>query len=208
MSLSFRRNARAAVIPAFLVAPLLGGCLPPAADEADAISCEGQGFPPGTNGNMRCALGLAEARADAGLPPLTHVASPPVTPPPPDHPGSVPQTVTVIVPPRKTSTINFSTYLDRDCRVVAPTVAAIGKQPEHGTAKILDRQDYPRYPFSSAHAACNKIRVAGIALDYTPGPNFVGTDFIEYRVKSNPEESGTFKFTIDVREPPLDDRLP
>jgi hypothetical protein len=173
------------------------------ADEQQIVACEAKGLRPGTDANLQCALKLAEDQKQAGIvqPPRPAVPVAPLVPPPPPRSRILPQLANIIVPPGQASTIIFSASADAGCKADGLPVIRIDKMPSHGVAVIIPRDDYPRFPLSSARAACNNRKISGLALNYTPAADFTGDDYIAYSVKTNGEGEGAYKLTITVKAP-------
>jgi hypothetical protein len=188
-----------------LVAALAGCDKPQAINEEDAAYCEAQGFPRGTDRNAQCAEQRADELAQSGIvhAPPTSVALAPAILPAPAHAGALPQEVPRTLPAVVMSTIDFAVSLNADCSADAPPAVKISKQPAHGTARLKERTDYPRFSLSPTPVACAGRQVRGVALEYTPAPDYVGPDLIEFEVASKNGKSDIFKVPITVKKPKI-----
>jgi hypothetical protein len=65
-----------------------------------------------------------------------------------------------------------------DCTPDALGTIKITQQPAHGKAVIVARDTYPSFPANNPRAACNKTKVPGLAVDYTPDNGFTGSDLM------------------------------
>lgn len=192
-----------------LLAALSGCDKPQAINEEDAAYCEKQGFPRGTDRNAQCAEQRAEELAQSGVvhAPPTSVALAPENLPGPGHSGALPQEIPRTVPAGATTTIDFAVSLNADCSAGAPPTVKISKQPTHGTARLTERTDYPRFSLSATPVACVARQVKGIALEYAPEADYTGPDLIEFAVVSKDGKNDIFKVPITVKKPKLERRL-
>jgi hypothetical protein len=184
----------------------LAACKPPILNGEDAAYCEEkEGFPRGTDKNAQCALDRADALEQAGVvrppPQPTPIAFPPGVLPPPVHPGGIPQVVPRTLVPERVATIDFAVALKPDCSIDNPPQVKIIKQPAHGIATLTERTDYPRFSLSATPAACVADKVQGIALEYTPNKEFLGSDLIEFEVSYKGGKDDLFRIPITVKKP-------
>ena len=186
-------------IPAAVFLTLTGCVAPHIVKERDALYCEAQGAPRGTDANVQCAIKHEAEQAEAGAgqePAVTSMSAAP--PPPPVHPGGVPQTLAKTVTTGVTATINFVISLKPDCSVNDIPVVRIDKQPEQGIVKLVRREDYARLSQNSFPAACANKKVPGIAVDYTSNKDYAGTDFIGFETVTKSVNLTVFKAPITV----------
>ena len=77
----------------------------------------------------------------------------------------------------KTSSLGGIFTVNPDCTPKEQQpVIRVTQQPTHGSLAVVQRPDYPTYPTYSPNAACNKVKVPGTFLDYTPQAGFTGSD--------------------------------
>jgi hypothetical protein len=107
--------ARLGVLLALIMTPALTGCaLYHVVNDEDALYCEKQGFKPGTDQNVDCALKRHEEQEDAGVkyPAPDDAALRPMPvqpPPPPGHAGGpIPQVTPITAPIGMSSAVNFT----------------------------------------------------------------------------------------------------
>jgi len=175
----------------------------------DALYCEKQGFPPGTDANFNCALQRGAERTASGAPegPDPVLTPIPLGPPaPPPRAGGVRQIVEVTVAPGITATPYFAFTLKDDCTVDGVPTMTIDKKPEHGVAHVAPRVDYANATANGPPAACADKKVSGVALEYTPAKNYEGYDYMEFETVAKSGALTTFKVAIAVEKPePSDD---
>ena len=197
---------------ALAVAPLvLTGCNNAKIVSAqDSFFCDKQGFPSGTDGNVDCALKRAEERTvTSGAPEAPDpILSPPPkgSPAPPPRAGGARQILEVTVRPDVTATVHFAFSLKDDCTTDGVPTMKMDRQPEHGTADIVPRTDFPNVTATGASPTCADKKVTGVALEYTPIKTYEGFDYLEFETLTKSGALTFYKTQIAVEKPdPSDD---
>ena len=72
--------------------------------------------------------------------------------------------------------LNFAYSLNPDCSSRALPKLSMVRPPTHGTVKIEERSDFPRFPPGNPFAKCNAAKVSGVSVEYTPQSGFTGSD--------------------------------
>jgi dienelactone hydrolase len=98
-----------------------------------------------------------------------------------------------------TTTLNFAYGVNPDCSSRGLPKIRVVQAPEHGTATVASREDFPRFPANHPDAACNQRRVAGTAVDYTPAAGFTGADSLAFEEISLDHRDTVFRIAITVR---------
>ncbi len=175
----------------------------------DSFFCDKQGFPSGTDGNVDCALKRAEDRAASGAPeaPDPILTPPPKGPPaPPPRAGGARQILEVTVRPDVTATVHFAFSLKDDCTTDGVPTMQIDRQPEHGTARVVPRTDFPNVTATGASPTCADKKVDGVVLEYTPIKTYEGFDYLEFETLTRSGALTFYKIQIAVEKPePSDD---
>jgi hypothetical protein len=174
---------------------------PRVVDDADAVYCEKQGLPRGSDVNVRCALDRRKEQEEAGIerPAPQHAPMAPGFVEPPSRPGGILQIFAKTVPPEATTTIDFIVSLDAECKAGDVPVVAITKQPAHGILKLTPRTDYRRVSLGSIPPACSGAKVAGIAVEYTPNKTYQGLDSIGFTATDHKKLDGIFRVDLTVQ---------
>ncbi len=200
------------VFAGLAILPLLAlpGCYHPhIVNDQDAIYCEGQGLPRGTDGNIACARKREAEEEEAGIHhPQPEPGETPVAPQalqPPIRPGGVSQITDVTVAPGGTTTIGFFFSLNADCSLAGLPEVRIEKPPAHGTTETLQRLDFPRFVQSAMPANCAPKKVPGVALDYTASGEYDGKDSLEFETITQAGIKTHYKVPITIKTPELDD---
>lgn len=118
-------------------------------------------------------------------------------------PGSAPaqsslRTFNKTVPADATTTVEGLFYPNPDC-TSRPSTIHITQQPVHGTAAVVQRDDYPNYPPANPRSACNKTKMQGSFVEYTPQPGFTGSDFMAVELFSDTGQAREEKLSITVK---------
>jgi hypothetical protein len=201
---------RLSAVPVLFAPLVLTGCNNAKIISAqDSYYCDKQGFPSGTDGNVDCALKRAADRTASGAPEAPDpILSPPPkgNPAPPVRAGGVRQILEVTVRPDVTATVHFAFSLRDDCSVEGAPTLQIDREPEHGTARIVQRTDFPNVTATGASAPCADKKVTGIALEYTPMKTYEGYDYLEFRTLTKSGALTLYMTQIAVEKPdPSDD---
>jgi hypothetical protein len=185
--------------------PVLTGCQNPKTVAAqDAVYCEKQGFPPGTDGNYDCALKRGEERYATGAPegPDPILTPTPVgSPPPPKHAGGVHQTLELKTGSGITTSVYFAYTLKDDCASDEPPAIKITRQPIFGVAQIVPHVGYARPSTLNGPVACVDKKVSGQLLEYTPKATMVGVDAVGFQLTQKNGESTVFRAYVTVTKP-------
>lgn len=88
----------------------------------------------------------------------------------------------VVVPTGQMSRIGFTTNLDVDCHFRTYVPIDVVNPPANGQVFLKRRPDYPSYPATSNHAACNRVKRPGVEILYKSRPGFAGTDAFVIRM--------------------------
>jgi hypothetical protein len=200
---------RGALLPV-LVVSCLTGCSPyHVIQTEDALYCEKQGLPPGTDANVQCAIQHEADEKEAGIvrpppDPATLKPMPAEPPPPPEHPeGGIAQVTPITAPIGMSSAVNFSVSVNPDCSVNGLPTVRITKQPEHGAVQVFQRTDYARFSAQSRLLpACGAKRIPGMVVAYTPGRYYLGDDFLEFETITKSGVDTIYKVPITVERLP------
>lgn len=185
---------------------MLAGCYSPHKVYAvDTVYCEGQGFRPGTDANMKCAEAHEAERGANGIGGEPEPTKPMLAAvPPPTWSGGVTQTTPRSIPPGATRLINFSIAVNSDCVAIGVPQVRVGDQPAHGTLKLIHTTDFARLSQIGAPPSCADKKVEGAALLYTASKDYHGDDLVQIEV-TTPAGHTYFKVPITIDIPPNDD---
>jgi len=75
----------------------------------------------------------------------------------------------------------------------------VTQAPTHGAVQIVGRDVFPTFPPGNPRFACNKMRVPGVAAEYTPAAGFVGSDFVAIEYIFADGRDVEQKFAISVK---------
>jgi hypothetical protein len=200
------KQSLSAGVAALLLAMLPGCDHPRILDGQAAAYCETQGLPRGTDANADCALKREEELEATGKAP-----PPPVVPasliaslPAPVVPSAASQTLPTSVVQGKMAMVSF--FFSPTCDATGLPTVTVEKQPKHGVARIVRRDDDPRLSRTIAPAACSKSKVPGIAVEYTAQRDYAGDDSLEIATMTPSGVRTAFKIPLTVETPPtLDD---
>jgi hypothetical protein len=103
------------------------------------------------------------------------------------------------VPANATATIDFSYSVNSDCTARSVPRLWLTQRPAHGEARVGQRVDFPRFPPNSPFAACDTVKVAGMALDYTPARGFTGADFLAFEVVDSNSQHRMIRVALTVQ---------
>jgi hypothetical protein len=78
----------------------------------------------------------------------------------------------------KSQRLNFFTSLNPDCTSRGRTEVRVVTPPMNGSIKIAYESDFPRYSAVSQRYECNRRRVTGTSVVYTPRRDFQGQETI------------------------------
>jgi dienelactone hydrolase len=98
-----------------------------------------------------------------------------------------------------TTTLDFSYGVNPDCSSRGVPRLWLVQPPAHGTAKVAQRSDFPHFPADHPYAACNRLKVPGAAVDYTPASGFTGTDALVFEEVNLDKRDLMFRMAITVR---------
>jgi hypothetical protein len=171
----------------------------------DALYCEKQGFPPGTDRNVQCALQHQEEQEEAGIakpPPDPETLRPmPVAPPePPEHPGPIAQITPITAPIGQSSAVNFSVSVNAECVSDGLPTVRITKKPEHGSVQVIERTDYARFSQARLLPTCGTRKVPGMVVVYTPGKYYLGSDLLEFETITRSGVDTIYRVPIEVEK--------
>jgi hypothetical protein len=194
-----------ALLGSFVPPLLLAACQNPKTVAAqDAVYCEKQGFPPGTDRNYDCALKRGEERAASGAPegPDPILTPTPVgPPPPPKRQGGVHQTLELKTGSGITTNLYFAYSLKEDCTADDPPTIKITRQPIFGVAQIVPHVGYSRPSTLIGPVACVDKKVSGQLLEYTPKATMVGVDAVGFQLTRKNGETTAFRVYVTVTKP-------
>ena len=113
-------------------------------------------------------------------------------------PAQGPRIVNKTVAAGTSTILNTATSINPDCSLIALPTARITQEPAHGTVQLHPFDTFTSYPPTDPRAACARVKVPGIAAEYTPAPGFVGSDFtaIEYIFKDGKQAEVKFALTV------------
>lgn len=132
------------------------------------------------------------------------VAPPPAIQHPPSAPAA-PQrngitSVSKVVAAGVTTNIDFGFSINPDCSFRAFHTVRVITQPSHGALSVAQREDYPRFlPSNVTFFPCNKVKVPGKAIDYSPSPGYVGSDYFVFQVIRDDGSDQTYQLSIQVK---------
>lgn len=101
--------------------------------------------------------------------------------PPPVAPSG-PVTVKRTALAGQTTRIDFANSLNPDCSVRDIPTMRLTDRPLHGIAEIRETEDYPAFLPQNIHAVCNKQKVRGTAITYTPDKAYTGPDYFSFEI--------------------------
>ncbi len=84
------------------------------------------------------------------------------------------------------------------CSGRARLVLNITSQPAHGTLTQQQIQGFPNYSVNNPMSKCNRQRIPGTAISYTPQPGYGGPDMLSYQVFTSGGREVIFNSTINV----------
>ena len=92
----------------------------------------------------------------------------------------------------------FAASVNPDCSNAGTATVRITKQPEHGRVSIQQTRDFVFFRESNVRSACNRRRVAGVAVRYTAQRGFTGYDSVgvEMYYASGSKRWGTFNIQV------------
>ena len=115
--------------------------------------------------------GYAVEPLQAAAPPA---AAPPMAAPPAEDTTSVTAKRSAVA--GMVLRVNFATAINPDCTALPLFTVRITKPPAHGVVKIEAGEEFPTFPISNVRSECNKQRVPGVLVSYTPDANYAGAD--------------------------------
>jgi hypothetical protein len=104
-----------------------------------------------------------------------------------------------------TLSLGTSIVVNHDCTSRGLAMVSTKQQPSHGVIRTFQKDDYPNFPQTNPHSACNKNKLPGIAIEYTPVSGFTGTDVATMEVISPDGDPQELDYIITVL-PPLPSR--
>jgi dienelactone hydrolase len=113
--------------------------------------------------------------------------------------SAAPDTYARTVPAGSTATLNFAFAVNPDCSSRGLSKLWVSQPPAHGTSAILTRDGHPRFPPGHPFAACNTVRVPGVAVTYTPAPGFSGSDTMTFEETDLDGGHHVFRMALTVQ---------
>jgi len=98
-----------------------------------------------------------------------------------------------------TATLNFSSAVNPDCSLLGLPKDWVSRTPAHGLAFAVRRDDFPRFPPTNPLAVCNRTRVPGMAITYSPTPGFTGDDALTFEEITFNGVHEVFRLAITVK---------
>ncbi len=99
----------------------------------------------------------------------------------------------------KTTNVGGGWDINPDCTVRDMMTTHITQAPVHGTAAVVQRDDFPNYVAGNARSACNKTKIPGVFVDYTPAPGFTGSDLMVFEIIGANGTDNIWKVVITVK---------
>lgn len=93
----------------------------------------------------------------------------------------------------------FSFSVNPDCTSAGLNTVRVTEQPMHGTAHREKTSDFPTFSPSNIRWDCNKTKVPGVALLYTPAPGFSGSDYLGFETISIEGVDREFRVVLTVK---------
>lgn len=93
----------------------------------------------------------------------------------------------------------FASSVNPDCTSRGLNTVRVTQQPVHGTVRAEEARDFPTFPPNNIRSACNKTKVPGMALLYTPEAGFVGTDYLSLETISIDGGDREFRVALTVK---------
>jgi hypothetical protein len=112
---------------------------------------------------------------------------------------SGPKLVNVTVAAGTTMELVKTVSANPDCTSKGLNTVRVTQPPMHGTAKVVQRDGYPTFPSNSPLAVCNKTKLPGVFIDYTPADGFTGTDLMTAEALSLSGLDVEWKILITVK---------
>jgi hypothetical protein len=103
------------------------------------------------------------------------------------------------VPAGTTMRLDFAYNINPDCTSGGLTTIRVAQQPVHGDTRVQQARDFPRFPPVNVRFACNKTKVPGMALLYTPAPGFTGSDYLAFETISTEGTDREFRVALTVK---------
>jgi hypothetical protein len=103
------------------------------------------------------------------------------------------------VSPGNTLKLTFFCNITPDCTAAGTPAVRITRPPEHGRVSVLQTRDFCYFRRPNPRAACNRRRVAGVAVHYTAPRGYTGYDSIGVEVISASGVMRTGTYSIQVR---------
>ena len=98
-----------------------------------------------------------------------------------------------------TTMLEFSSSLNQDCSSRGLPKIRITQPPAHGVAQVAERNGHPNFSPGTPYAACNAVKVPGVAIDYTPVNGFTGTDLLTFEVITVNKRDSIYRVAVTVR---------
>jgi dienelactone hydrolase len=98
-----------------------------------------------------------------------------------------------------TAALDFSYGVNPDCSSRGVPRIWLTQQPLHGTAKVEQRSDFPRFPANHPDVVCNATRVPGMSVEYTPDHGFRGEDSLVFEEINLDNRDLVFRIAILVQ---------
>jgi hypothetical protein len=98
-----------------------------------------------------------------------------------------------------TMRLDFASNVNPDCTSAGLTTIRVTQQPVHGGTRVEQTRDFPRFPPINARFACNKTKVPGMALLYTPASGFTGSDYLAFETISIEGVDREFRVALTVK---------
>jgi hypothetical protein len=104
-----------------------------------------------------------------------------------------------VVPSGVSQGIGFFVSLNPDCTHTGETIVRITKQPEHGSANVVNGTHFPNYPKDSSRFKCNSQRVKDTQVHYKSADKYVGNDTFEVLVIYSHGIAWEMQYEVSVR---------
>ncbi|MEH3035778.1 MAG: hypothetical protein PGN23_04670 [Sphingomonas adhaesiva] len=93
----------------------------------------------------------------------------------------------------------MSTMVNPDCTPSGTITSALIDTPRHGRADIVDDAVFPNYMPPNPRVACDRVKVPGKVVYYTPDPGFRGHDHVVFQNANSDGYVRRISADIDVR---------
>jgi len=99
----------------------------------------------------------------------------------------------------ETIAVLHSIIVNPDCTSREIATVRVTQPPAHGTTQVIQSEDYPTFAADNSRATCNKIKLPGMFVYYTPSPGFTGSDAMTVETITHSGVDVEYKVFITVK---------